>query len=124
MLCIPLTSSPTYDFSPNGFQVFAAQDMELKFTELYTAYCSQYHAAILPIDFQEAFFCLCELMKAELIPFALDGQNGPKYFLKSSTPPFPPNLLKLQRTSRDWTVDCFVTRFGRFEKMFNGGFER
>lgn len=124
MPCIPLTSGPTYDFSPGGFQAFATQDMKLKFTELYRAYCSQYHAAIPPFDFQHALFCLSGLMKAELVQFVLEGQNDPKYFLKGSTPPLPPKLLKPRHTSRDWTVDCFVARFGRFENIFSGDFER
>jgi hypothetical protein len=123
MPCIPLTDGPTWGFSPRDFQAFATQEMEVEFANLYREYCSKYGSKILPIDFQHALFCVAGLMKADLIPFVFVGQNDPKFFHQGVTPPLPPKLLIPRRTASDWTVDCFVARFAKFEKMFNGGFE-
>ncbi len=124
MPCIPLTAGPTWDFSTKGFQAFATQEMDIEVTRLYREYCSKYHSNILTRDFQHAIFCLAGLMKVELIPFVLEGQNNPKFFANGVTPPIPPKLLKPRRTSGDWTVDCFIARFGMFETIFNGGYEQ
>jgi hypothetical protein len=123
--CIPLTAGPTWDFNPTGFQAFATQEMEVEFTKLYREYCSKYNSRINPIDFQHALFCLAGLMKVNLLPFILEGENNPKYFISNGvTPPLPPKLLIPRKTSGDWTADCFVARFRKFEEMFNGGYER
>ena len=124
MPCIPLTAGPVWDFSSKGFQAFATHEMDLEFTRLYRDYCNKYRTKILPIDFQHALFCLAGLMEANLIPFVSEGQNNPKFFANGVTPPIPPKLLKPRRTSGDWTVDCFIARFGMFEAIFNGGYER
>jgi hypothetical protein len=125
MPCIPLTAGPTWDFSTDGFQAFATQEMEAEITGLYRKYRSKYHSSILPNDFQHALFCLAGLMKMKLISFVLEGQNNPKFFIPNGvTPPLPPRLLKPRRTSGDWTVDCFIARFGKFEMMFRSDYER
>jgi hypothetical protein len=125
MPCIPLDASPAWDFDPRGFQAFATQDMEREFTELYRDYYSKYNSKIIPIDFQHALFCLTGLMKVGLIPFVLEGQNNPKFFIANGvTPPLPPKLLIPRKTTGDWTVDCFIARFRKFEEVFNGGYER
>ncbi|KAE9366182.1 hypothetical protein N431DRAFT_352019, partial [Stipitochalara longipes BDJ] len=63
-------------------------------------------------------------VKVKFVPFVLEGQNIPKYFPPHETPSLLSRLLKPRRTSLGWTVDCFVARFGRFEKLFNDGYER
>jgi hypothetical protein len=99
--------------------------MEAEIMKLYRGYRGKYHSSILPNDFQHALFCLAGLMKMELISFVLEGQNNPKFFIPNGvTPPLPPRLLKPRRTSGDWTVDCFLARFGKFEMMFRAGYER
>jgi hypothetical protein len=124
MPCIPLTAGPVWDFSSKGFQAFATHEMDLEFTRLYRDYCNKYRTKTLPIDFQHALFCLAGLMEANLIPFVSAGQNNPKFFANGVTPPIPPKLLMPRRTSGDWTVNCFIARFGKFEAIFNGGYER
>lgn len=125
MQCIPLIASPTWDFNPNGFQACATQEVEAEVTNLYREYCSRYRATILPIDFQHCLFCLAGLVKVELISFVLAGQNDPKNFiLNGAIPPLPLKVLNPRRTSCGWSVDCFIARFERFERIFKGGYER
>ncbi|PMD53795.1 uncharacterized protein K444DRAFT_618987 [Hyaloscypha bicolor E] len=64
-------------------------------------------------------------MKVELISFVLESQNDPKYFVPNGvTPLLPLKVLNPRRTSRGWSVDCFIARFERFERIFKGGYER
>jgi hypothetical protein len=125
MQCIPLIASPTWDFNPNGFQACVTQEVEAEVTNLYREYCNRYRATILLIEFQHYLFCLAGLVKVELISFVLAGQNDPKYFVPNgATPPLPLKVLSPRRTSRGWSVDCFIARFERFERIFKGGYER
>jgi len=121
---VSLTPNQTWDFDPFGFQACVAQESDAELTLLRENFRVKYGYEIAPNDFQQALFCLAGLMKNELIPFVLEGQNTAKYFLPYGvTPPKPSKLLIPRRTSLDWTIDCFVARFGRFEKLFNGGYE-
>jgi hypothetical protein len=122
---VSITLNSPWDFSPFGFQAEIQRENDIELTALYAKYIRKYRTSISPKDFQQALFCLAGLMKAELVPFVLEGQNNPKYFRPHGvTPPELPKLLKPRRTSLGWTVDCFIARFERFEKLFNGGYER
>jgi hypothetical protein len=124
MPSIPLTANSTLDFSPRDFQAFATQERKGEFVQLYEKYCSKYKSGIFMPDFERALFCLVGLMNADLVPFLLEGQNDPKFYHQGITPLLPPKLLVPRRTAGDWTVDCFVARFGKFENTFSGGYER
>jgi hypothetical protein len=55
----------------------------------------------------------------------LESQNDPKYFVPNGvTPLLPLKVLNPRRTSRGWSVDCFIAGFERFESIFKGGYER
>jgi hypothetical protein len=91
-----------WDFSPFGFQAEIQRENDIELTALYAKYIRKDRTSISPKDFQHALFCLAGLMKAELVPFVLEDQNNPKYFLSYGvTPPELPKLLKPRRTSLD-----------------------
>ena len=122
---ISLTINSPWDFSTLGFQACVRPESDAKLTILRNQYFLKYRSEIAPTDFQHALFCLAGLMEKDLVPFVLEGQNNPKFFLHYGvTPPKSPVVLKPRRTSFDWTVDCFVARFRRFENLFNDGYER
>jgi hypothetical protein len=104
-----------WDFDPGGFQAFTDDDaLDAK----YLAFSKRYRLNISPLDFQHALFCLAGLEKVGLISFTLVGCNDVRYFKKSLTPPIPPKLKTPTKTHRNWTIDCFLARFERYQTLF------
>lgn len=117
----PIASAPQWNFDPNGFQASVSGDCH-DFDVKYLQFCTKYrHLNISPLDFQHAAFCLVGLEMAGLISFSFVGTNNVKYFKNGLTPPMAPKLVTPLKSYQNWTVDCFLARFNKYQRTFQIG---
>jgi hypothetical protein len=118
--CISVISSPKWNFDPNGFEAFPTEDYAADFEAKYQEFVHKYRCQLHPIKFQHTAFCLVGLEKAGLISFVQQGQNNQRYFVPHQTLSLLLTRKVPWHASKDWTVDCFLARFGKFESTFGG----
>jgi hypothetical protein len=114
---ISVTSKPKWNFDQSGFEAFPTEDYAVDFEAKYLEFVQKYKCQLHPINFQHAAFCLVGLEKACLISFVQEGRNDQR---QGHIPPLPPIRRVPWHVSKDWTVDCFLARFGKFEGTFGG----
>ncbi|KAH7409068.1 hypothetical protein BKA64DRAFT_742228 [Cadophora sp. MPI-SDFR-AT-0126] len=118
---IDLEDKPIWDFNTTDFQAVTVPRDEV-FHSKYGEFKWQYPTVgINVVDFQLAAFCLAGMLKQRLVSFLYEGQNDRRYFVRNQTPVKEPALVAPLRTAKGWTVDCFLARFGKFQKVYTKG---
>jgi hypothetical protein len=117
---ISVTSKPKWNFDVSGFEAFPTEDYAADFQAKYLEFVQKYKCQLHPINFQHAAFCLVGLEKAGLISFVQEGRNDQRNVFQGQIPPLLPTRRVPWHVSKDWTVDCFLARFGKFEGTFGG----
>jgi len=117
---ISVTSKPKWNFDVGGFEAFPTEDYAVDFQAKYLEFVQKYEYQLRPIKFQHAAFCLIGLEKAGLISFVQEGRNDQCHIFQGQIRPSLPTRRVPWHVSKDWTVDCFLARFGKFGGTFGG----
>jgi hypothetical protein len=117
---ISVTSKPKWNFDVSGFEAFPTEGHAADFQAKYLKFVQKYKYQLHPINFQHAAFCLVGLEKAGLISFVQEGRNDQRNVFQGQIPPLLPTRRVPWHVSKDWTVDCFLARFRKFEGIFGG----
>ncbi|CZR57908.1 uncharacterized protein PAC_07798 [Phialocephala subalpina] len=116
---IEISSGPLWDFNPTSFQAYSPQNQAKTFEALYKDFQKSYQSSLDLMGFQHATFCLAGLVKANMVPFVLEGQHDPRVFSAGQISAFLPKRQLPLRTTKGWTVDCFIARWDIFRKIFD-----
>lgn len=118
---VEISSGPSWDFDPAGFQAYAPQNQANIFDTLYKNFQKSYRSPLDLMEFQHAVFCLAGLVRANLVSFVSEGQHDPRMFIPGQSQPLLPKPCLPLITTEGWTVDCFIARWHLFTKIFEPG---